>query len=49
VPPADGGTDFFHSVATLYQTKQFWYDAINWVAPPNECSFKIEDKYVVVY
>jgi hypothetical protein len=49
VPPADGGTDFFHSVATLYQTKQFWYDAINWVAPPNECSFKIEDKYVVIY
>ena len=40
--------EFFHSVQTLYQTKQFWYDAINWVAPPNECGFTIEDPDVVV-
>lgn len=38
---------FFHSVATLYQTKQFWFDAINWVAPPNEC-FVIEDPGVQI-
>jgi hypothetical protein len=38
--------EFFHSVATLYQTKQFWYDAINWVAPPNQC-FTIKDPEVV--
>ena len=38
----------FHSVQTLYQTKQFWYDAINWVAPPNECGFQVEDPDVVV-
>jgi hypothetical protein len=35
-------------VQTLYQTKQFWYDAINWVAPPNECGFQVEDPDVVV-
>ncbi len=33
----------FHSVASLYQAKQFWYNAINWVAPPNECSFDFTD------
>jgi hypothetical protein len=38
----------FHSVATLYQTKQFWYNAVNWVAPPNECNFIIDDPDVVV-
>ncbi|HVY26589.1 MAG TPA: hypothetical protein VHB79_08540 [Polyangiaceae bacterium] len=44
------GTDpgFFQSVKTLYQTKQFWYDAINWVAPPNQCNFVVEDPDVVV-
>lgn len=39
---------FFQSVKTLYQTKQFWYDAINWVAPPNECNFTVNDPDVVV-
>lgn len=38
---------FFQSVESLYQTKQFWYDAINWVAPPNQC-FTITDTQVVV-
>jgi hypothetical protein len=38
---------FFQSVKTLYQTKQFWYDAINWVAPPNECNFTVKDPDVV--
>lgn len=38
----------FHSVRTLYQTKQFWYNAINWVAPPNECNFVVQDTDVVV-
>ncbi len=40
-----GGSEF-HSVATLYQIKQFWFNAINWVAPPNECSFTIVDEDV---
>jgi hypothetical protein len=39
---------FFHSVKSLYQTKQFWYNAINWVAPPSECNFTITDDDVVV-
>lgn len=39
---------FFQSVQTLYQTKQFWYDVINWVAPPNECNFVVNDPDVVV-
>jgi hypothetical protein len=39
---------FFHSVQTLYQTKQFWFDVINWVAPPNECNFVVKDPDVVV-
>ncbi len=38
----------FASTRTLYQTKQFWYDVINWVAPPAECNFTIEDPDVVV-
>ncbi|HKO47209.1 MAG TPA: hypothetical protein VJV79_05775 [Polyangiaceae bacterium] len=38
--------EFFHSVQTLYQTKQFWYNAINWVAPPNGC-FTIVDPDVI--
>jgi len=41
--PAGG---FFHSVQTLYQTKQFWYNAINWVAPPNQC-FTLKDPDVI--
>jgi hypothetical protein len=47
---APAGTDpgFFHSVKSLYQTKQFWYNAINWVAPPSECNFTIRDDDVVV-
>jgi len=46
VPATDTAAGFFHSVQTLYQTKQFWYDAINWVAPPNAC-FVIKDPEVV--
>jgi hypothetical protein len=47
--PATGTTaGFFHSVESLYQTKQFWYDAINWVAPPTACHFKVIDDGVVV-
>jgi hypothetical protein len=42
-PPA-----FFHSVKSLYQTKQFWYNAVSYVAPPNECGFVIDDPDVVV-
>ena len=46
--PAVGTEMGFHqSVKTLYQTKQFWYDAINWVAPPNECNFTVKDPDVV--
>ena len=46
--PAQGAdAGFFQSVKTLYQTKQFWYDAINWVAPPNQCNFTIRDPEVV--
>ncbi|MEI9936008.1 MAG: hypothetical protein WDO69_02160 [Pseudomonadota bacterium] len=45
--PASGSTaEFFHSVQTLYQTKQFWFNAINYVAPPNSC-FTIVDPDVV--
>lgn len=47
VPASGTANAFFHSVATLYQTKQFWYDAINWVAPPNAC-FTIVDPEVTV-
>ena len=47
VPASGNAPAFFHSVQTLYQTKQFWYDAINWVAPPNECNFTIRDPEVV--
>lgn len=39
---------FFHSVQTLYQTKQFWYNIINWVAPPNECNFVVDDPDVII-
>ena len=47
--PASGTTPgFFHSVESLYQTKQFWYDVINWVALPNACNFKVVDPDVVV-
>ncbi len=46
-PATDDAEGFFHSVKTLYQTKQFWYDAINWVAPPNECHFIVKDPDVV--
>ncbi len=41
---ADG---FFLTVQSLYQSKQFWYNIISWVAPPNEC-FVIEDEEVTV-
>ena len=46
VPASGTAAEFFHSVKSLYQTKQFWYNAINWVAPPNEC-FEIKDPDVV--
>ena len=48
VPAAAGAAGFFHSVETLYQTKQFWFDAINWVAPPNQCNFVVNDRDVIV-
>ena len=48
VPAAGNAAAYFHSVKSLYQTKQFWYDAINWVAPPNECNFVVVDPDVVV-
>jgi hypothetical protein len=48
VPAAANVPAHFHSVETLYQTKQFWFDAINWVAPPNECHFVVTDPDVVV-
>jgi len=38
----------YHSVKSLYQSKQFWYNVINWVAPPSECNFTIMDPDVVV-
>lgn len=41
-------SDSFHSVETIYQTKQFWYNAINWVAPPNECKFVVVDDDVII-
>jgi hypothetical protein len=47
-PPSDSAEGFFLSVQTLYQTKQFWYDAISWVAPPNECNFVVSDPDVVI-
>lgn len=47
-PPNASSPGYFHSVQTLYQTKQFWYDAVSWVAPPNECNFVIDDPDVVV-
>jgi hypothetical protein len=47
--PADGtNPGFYQSVKSLYQTKQFWYNIINWVAPPSECNFTIEDPDVIV-
>jgi hypothetical protein len=47
-PAAGTEPGYFHSVQTLYQTKQFWYNAVNYVAPPNECNFVIDDPDVVV-
>jgi len=46
VPASGTAMGFFHSVQTLYQTKQFWFNAINWVAPPNSC-FTIVDPDVI--
>ena len=46
-PPQGKDPGFFQSVKTLYQTKQFWYDVINWVAPPNQCNFVIRDPEVI--
>ncbi len=48
VPASGNAAGFFHSVQTLYQTKQFWYNAINWVAPPNQCFVLIDDDVVTV-
>jgi len=48
VAPVAPETDTYHSVKSLYQSKQFWYDVINWVAPPSECHFTIMDPDVVV-
>jgi hypothetical protein len=47
--PATGTeAGFYHSARSVYQTKQFWYDVINWVAPPSECNFTIDDPDVIV-
>ena len=46
--PVGTETDTYHSVKSLYQSKQFWFDVINWVAPPSECNFTITDSDVVV-
>ncbi len=46
VPPEGGRDAFFHSVATLYQTRQFWYNALYWVTPRRDCRFVIEDELV---
>ena len=46
--PVGSEPGYFHSVQTLYQTKQFWYNAVSYVAPPNECGFTIVDPDVVV-
>lgn len=45
---ASDPNNFFYSVVSFYQTKQFWYNAINWVAPPNECNFVIVDSDVQI-
>lgn len=47
-PAAGTAPGFYHSARSLYQTKQFWYNLINWVAPPSECNFTIVDPDVVV-
>ncbi|MGC4088762.1 MAG: hypothetical protein QM756_12855 [Polyangiaceae bacterium] len=46
--PDANGPGFFYSVQNIYQTKQFWFNAINWVAPPNECGFTVKDPDVIV-
>jgi len=46
VPASGSAMEFVHSVKTLYQTRQFWYNAINWVAPPNSC-FMLKDPEVI--
>ena len=45
--PVGTTPSFFQSVKSLYQTKQFWYNAISWVAPPNTCNFVVKDPDVV--
>jgi hypothetical protein len=47
VAPQGTTPSFFHSARSLYQAKQFWYNIINWVAPPSECNFTIADPDVV--
>lgn len=42
------GTAFFHSVSSLYQTKQFWYNAVSWLAPARECVFVVNDDDVII-
>jgi hypothetical protein len=48
VPASGSAAGFFQSVESLYQTKQFWYDVINWVAPPNACNFVVNDPEVMI-
>ena len=48
VPPDATHAEFFHSVATLYQTRQFWFNVITWVAAPRDCRFVIEDVAVLL-
>jgi hypothetical protein len=49
VPATGTAAGFFQSVESLYQTKQFWYDVINWVAPPNACNFVVTDPEVTIH
>jgi hypothetical protein len=32
----------------VFQVKQFWYNCINYVAPPTECAFVVKDPSVVL-
>lgn len=42
------GSPFFHSVQSLYQTKQFWYNAVTWLAPAQQCEFVVIDEDVII-
>lgn len=42
------GSPFFHSVSSLYQTKQFWFNAVTWLAPAQQCEFVVIDDDVIL-